>query len=236
MVAGTLDSVTLDSTRRPQAQSTATPTDTDARARNSTRPKVTDTLTLGCGLLVIAAIGGLYFALRPRSQWLDHWIGTVIPLSRSSWLTGVTWLRYPPVIVVGSALCAVLCVRRDRLRACACLVAPPLALILCELVAKPLVGRTLGGSLSYPSGSTVGAAALATAVVLAAPPGWRMVSAMVAGVYAVWMAFAVVSLQWHYPTDALGGLAFGAGVVLAVDGLLHHVFGRKPGWSRRSVD
>jgi membrane-associated phospholipid phosphatase len=31
------------------------------------------------------------------------------------------------------------------------------------------------------------------------------------------MAVAVVALRWHYPTDALAGLAFGVGVVLVVD-------------------
>jgi membrane-associated phospholipid phosphatase len=32
---------------------------------------------------------------------------------------------------------------------------------------------------------------------------------------------AVVALQWHYPSDALGGAAFGVGMVLLVDGVLH---------------
>jgi membrane-associated phospholipid phosphatase len=215
--------VPLDSARRPQVGETPLPV-TTAAAADARRPgglRATDTLVLGCGLLVIAAIGGLYFAIRPNAGRLDQWIGDVVPLSRSGWLTDVTWLRYPLVIIGGSAVCAALCYSRDRWRALACLVGPPLALVLCELVAKPLVGRTLGGSLSYPSGSTVGAAALAIAVVLATSPRWRPVSVVVAAVYVLWMAVAVVSLQWHYPTDAMGGLAFGAGVVLAVDGLFH---------------
>jgi len=33
---------------------------------------------------------------------------------------------------------------------------PSLALIACELLIKPWVGRSIGGSFSYPSGSTVG--------------------------------------------------------------------------------
>jgi undecaprenyl-diphosphatase len=85
-------------------------------------------------------------------------------------------------------------------------------------VVKPLVGRSIGGVLSYPSGSTVGAAALATAAVLAVPTRWRVATAVVVTVYALWMALAVVALQWHYPTDSLAGLAYGAGVVLMVDG------------------
>jgi membrane-associated phospholipid phosphatase len=83
---------------------------------------------------------------------------------------------------------------------------------------KPAVGRTLGGVYSYPSGSTVGAAALATAAVLAAPPRWRTATVVVAAVFSLWMTAAVVSLHWHYPTDALAGLAYGVGVVLLADG------------------
>jgi undecaprenyl-diphosphatase len=116
-------------------------------------------------------------------------------------------------------LAAAAVVRRDRARALACLVGPPLALLLCELVVKPLVGRTLGGALSFPSGSTVGAAALATAAVLVTPVRWRKVAVVMAAAYGLWMAVAVVSLGWHYPTDALVGLAFGGGVVLLADGV-----------------
>ena len=34
---------------------------------------------------------------------------------------------------------------------------------------------------------------------------------------------AVVARQWHFPSDAIAGAAFGVGVVLVVDGLLHVV-------------
>ena len=80
------------------------------------------------------------------------------------------------------------------------------------------MGRTLGGALCYPSGSTVGAAALATAAVLATPARGRVWTIMAGTVYALWVSVSVVALQWHYPTDALAGLAFGVGVVLLVDG------------------
>ena len=115
-------------------------------------------------------------------------------------------------------LAAAVCYRRDPPRAWACLIGPILALATCELVIKPLVGRTLGGVFSYPSGSTTGAAALAAAAVLAAPARWRVVTAVAASIYALWMALAVVALQWHLPTDAASGLAYGVGVVLVVDG------------------
>jgi len=172
----------------------------------------------GAALLVIMAVGGLYFAFRPTAGALDAWFPNPLAGTKSPWFTELTKLRYPAVIVVGAIVAAALTVRRDRPRALACLVGPPLALLIAELVAKPLVGRTLGGSLSYPSGSTVGAAALATAAVLATPARWRGITAVLGAAYASWMTVAVVSLQWHYPTDALAGLALGVGTILLVDG------------------
>ncbi len=132
-------------------------------------------------------------------------------------MTAVTALRYPWCIVIGSIVASAVTVRRDRPRAVACLVGPPLALALCELVVKPAVGRTLGGSLTYPSGSTVGAAALGAAVVLATPERLRAVAVPVVAVYSLGMAVAVVALRWHFPIDAVAGLAWGVGVVLVAD-------------------
>ncbi len=64
---------------------------------------------------------------------------------------------------------------------------------------KPLVGRTLGGSLSYPSGSTVAAAAVACAAVLATPAAWRVVTVTVAAAYALWMTLAVIAARVALP-------------------------------------
>jgi membrane-associated phospholipid phosphatase len=183
-------------------------------------------LVVGTVLVLLVALGGVYFANRPDSGAVDGWVLDVVPGAKVSWFTEVTALRYPWFIVLGAVVLFGLAFRRDRARAVACLIGPPAALFLCELVAKPLTGRTLGGSLSYPSGSTVGAAALATAAVLATPARWRTVVIVVAASYAVWMTAAVITLRWHFPTDALAGLAFGAGVVLVVDGLVHLVDAR----------
>jgi membrane-associated phospholipid phosphatase len=176
-------------------------------------------LVVGAALVLLVALGGVYFAIRPDPGAVDAWVLDVVPGAKGSWYTEVTALRYPWFIVLGAVILFGLVFKRDRARALACLIGPPAALLLCELVAKPLTGRTLGGSLSYPSGSTAGAAALAAAAVLATPARWRTVVIVVAASYAVWMALAVIILRWHFPTDALAGLSFGVGVVLVVDGL-----------------
>ena len=137
---------------------------------------------------------------------------------RGPWLTGVTTLRYP-VVIVAAALSP-----RPSPSGEIDLERGPASSdrswpwSLANWWLKPLVGRTLGGVLSYPSGSTVGAAALAAAAALASPARWRTVTAIVGSLYALWMALAVIALQWHLPTDAIAGLAYGVGVVLVVDG------------------
>ncbi len=175
-------------------------------------------LVWGAVLIAAVAAGGLYFFFLPHPIVADRWALDLVRPSGNDILTGVVALRYPEVVVAGSVVIALVALPTDRLHALACLVGPPVALATCELVVKPLVGRHLGGGLSYPSGSTVGAAALATAAVLAVPRRWRSVTVVIGAVYTLWMALAVVALQWHFPTDAVAGVAYGAGVVLVVDG------------------
>jgi membrane-associated phospholipid phosphatase len=183
------------------------------------------------GLLAVAAvlIEGAHVAHRPVAGALDRWLQDVVPGSHATAYLEVTKLRYPWVVVVVAVLLAAVSLRRDWPRAVACLVGPPLAVFVGEELIKPLVGRTLGGALSYPSGSTTGAAALATAAILAVPPRWKRVTVILGVGYALWMALAVVALRWHFPTDSLAGAVLGIGVVLVVDSVIHLVAGRIAG-------
>jgi membrane-associated phospholipid phosphatase len=190
-------------------------------------------LVTGAVLVGATAVAGLWFHLRPGPGRIDTRLLALVGPSRGGWYLDVTALHRPWVVVAGAAVAAAVAVRRDRARALACLVGPPLALVVCELVAKPLVGRSLQGVLSYPSGSTVGAAALATALVLATPARWRALTVVLGVVYIAAMCIAVVALRWHYPSDALGGVALGVGVVLLVDGASWWVLGRRGVAQRR---
>jgi hypothetical protein len=193
-------------------------------------------ILVGASLAAVVAAGGAYLSGRPNSNAVDRWLLNLVHASNTWYLTGITVLRLPVVIVVGSVVLALATVWRDRARAFACLAGPPLALLTGELLVKPAVGRTLGGLLSYPSGSTVGAAALATAAVVASPARWRALTVPLAAIYSLWMTVAVIALRWHFPTDALAGVAYGAGLVLLVDGLAWwgaRSWGARPGPARR---
>ena len=181
-------------------------------------------LVVGVALVAAVVAVGAVYARRTVAGPFDRWVLDIVPSGGGGWFTPVTWLRYPPVTVVGSIVAAAAVFRRDRPRAVACLVGPTLALVTCELVVKPAVGRTLGGVYSYPSGSTAGVAALSTAAVLATTIRWRWATVVVASLVSLWMWTAVVFLHWHYPTDALAGLAYGVGVVLVTDAAAWKVF------------
>ena len=176
-------------------------------------------LLVGAGLVLVVAAVGVLFAFRASPVFVDRWVIHLVGPSGTGALTGVTGLRYPQVIVVGSVIAAVVAFPTDRLRSLACLVGPPLALVTCELVVKPLVGRHLGGGLSYPSGSTVGCrraghggrAGRSGPVASGDRRGGR-------GLHAVDGASPWSPSNGTIPTDAVAGLAYGAGVVLVVDG------------------
>jgi membrane-associated phospholipid phosphatase len=127
-----------------------------------------------------------------------------------------------PSLRESSYLCVIAVLSRRWVRALVCVVAPVGAVLVVELVAKPLVGRHVEGSsaFSYPSGTVTAVAALATGAFLVAPRVVRPTVAVVGGVVVAAVCVAVVVLRWHYPTDALGGACVGVGAVLALDGAL----------------
>lgn len=162
----------------------------------------------------------------PAPNALDRWGFRLFPVVRhSTWMVRVTEIGGLPVLVGGSALAALVAFGRDRLRAVACLVGPLGAVVLSEWVIKPAVGRHYAGVLTFPSGHVTAVASLGTAWTLAVPRWLRWPVAGVAAVVVFLMTMSVVSLAWHYASDALAGAVCGVGAVLLVDGCLHLAFG-----------
>jgi membrane-associated phospholipid phosphatase len=61
-------------------------------------------------------------------------------------------------------------------------------------------------SEAFPSGHTTAAASLAAALVLVAPPRLRSLAVAIAVTFTAAVGVSVVVVQWHYPSDVLGGL------------------------------
>lgn len=100
---------------------------------------------------------------------------------------------------------------------------PALAAALTEFVLKPGVGRTLDGTLAFPSGHTTTSAAVASVlVVLLVSARWprrSWVRLLLAGgvmILAAGVAVSLVALGLHYTTDTIGGVAVSTAVVLGV--------------------
>ena len=95
-------------------------------------------LMTGVILVGLSILGAVVIAFHPARNFLDHWGFTAIavPPTPARW-SGSPNSGIPLVLVVGTLLATVMVVRRDRLRALACLAGPPLAAVLVELAANP---------------------------------------------------------------------------------------------------
>jgi membrane-associated phospholipid phosphatase len=180
-------------------------------------------LLLGFAMLGAAAVAGLLFAKRPGPNRVDAAGYFYVPSDPNSHLANdLVHLGSKPALIVGVVVVFLVAIFRDWVRAFACGAAPVIAVEVVEHIAKPMVGREIGGgSFTYPSGTVTAIAALSTALFLVSP---RLVRPFVAlgGVAAVTgTGLAVLVLRWHYPTDVAGGIWVGGGAVFSVDAFAH---------------
>jgi membrane-associated phospholipid phosphatase len=90
-----------------------------------------------------------------------------------------------------------------------------------QLLAGPRIQEWLGGAhiaaASWPSGHSTAAMTMALCAVVAAPPRLRPTVAAIGGAFAVAVAYAILTLGWHFPSDVFGGyLVAGLYVMLFV--------------------
>jgi membrane-associated phospholipid phosphatase len=133
----------------------------------------------------------------------------------------LVWLGSPFFVAIAAlGFCLWAWRRRDRLGAAVALLGPFVALFITEVVAKPIVDRTKGNGLAYPSGHVTGATALAAVAVVLAYRHWghryAVRVAVVVAALPLLVGAGVVRLGWHYATDVVGGLAVGTAGVLGV--------------------
>ena len=184
----------------------------------------------------VAALG-VWFAGTRRAGWLDRAVDARM-VAHLGAHEGVLWpvsaLGSPPVLPLGMLLLAVagLVARRGWPAVALAVAGPSVAVLLTELVLKPVVGRTHDGGLALPSGHTTSIAAMAWVVVLVfvagrAGPGWLRAGLIgLAGLAVLGVAGSMVALDLHYATDTVAGALVATAVVGAIALLLD-------GWGRR---
>jgi undecaprenyl-diphosphatase len=179
------------------------------------------------GCAAATAVLGALVAGQTRPGPIDRWVDARIQGGLGGQWRGLQYLAgigdlTPVVVMISVLVLACLVTRRGR-GAVLAAVAVPAAAGLAELVLKPLVGRTLLGALSFPSGTEarVFAVAAVFAVLMAdpvrprIPAAVRLAAAVAVLLAAVAVGVAIVALNQHYFTDTLGGAAVGTAAALA---------------------
>jgi membrane-associated phospholipid phosphatase len=208
-------------------------------ATHTSAPLIPAFLWRSVGLIVgvLTAIGGVFAVLThdqigpwSNEQRLAHGIrnaGVPDRLWDLGLLLGNAW--FFAFVVVALAIWAIARRSWPALIACASV---PGAVVLVELVIKPLVNRRYEWFLpsTYPSGTAAGVAAWTTltwllAVPLLKSPRARLILALVLAALTLLTAVAIVGSEKHLPLDALGGVAFGIATVLAFTAVIDLITG-----------
>jgi membrane-associated phospholipid phosphatase len=132
----------------------------------------------------------------------------------------------PVLFAVIAALLVVGLVRRRWEVAILAVAGPSVAVGLTELLLKPLFARRLHGWLSYPSGHTVAAVSTYTVALLVITMGAsrlrRSIALLAWAALVVVLTVGLVAMNYHYPTDTIGGFFLALGVVLPCAVLADH--------------
>jgi membrane-associated phospholipid phosphatase len=76
---------------------------------------------------------------------------------------------------------------------------------------QALLGAEQIGANSFPSGHTTAVASIAIAFAFVVPREWRPAAALVGTGLLAAVGCSVMALDWHYPSDVLGGILVAAG-------------------------
>jgi membrane-associated phospholipid phosphatase len=118
-----------------------------------------------------------------------------------------------PYALIGFALVLIALLRRRGRIALAIVVVLICSEVMTEAL-KPLLshprpqewlGRGQIAAASWPSGHSTAAMSLALCAVIAVPARWRPAAAAAGGLFALAVAYAILVLGWHFPSDVIGG-------------------------------
>jgi membrane-associated phospholipid phosphatase len=76
---------------------------------------------------------------------------------------------------------------------------------------QALLGAEQIGANSFPSGHTTAVASIAIAFAFVVPREWRLAVALIGTGLVFVVGCSVMALDWHYPSDVLGGILVAAG-------------------------
>jgi membrane-associated phospholipid phosphatase len=76
---------------------------------------------------------------------------------------------------------------------------------------EAIIGAEQIGANSFPSGHTTAVASIAIAFAFVVPRDWRPAVALVGAGLVAAVGCSVMALDWHYPSDVLGGIFVAAG-------------------------
>jgi hypothetical protein len=182
----------------------------------------------------VVAVIGVAVHDRTAPIWFDHRVVRAINHNVPFWLQDALLHLTDPALVVGVlAVTAIVAGALRRWNVVALVVlAPSVAVVLSEVILKPLIHRTKGAdSLAYPSGHETGlASVLCVLGLILLSSGLRvaykaigtavLVAALIAG------AVALVGRYLHYATDTVGAIGVTLAVTLLVGLLIDAVTAR----------
>jgi undecaprenyl-diphosphatase len=181
---------------------------------------------------LLACVAGFAFVLV-----LAYWVGPTERLDRSvldalsthpdTFINEVAYVgfqivNFRPAWVLAGALAVLIALAQWRIRdavLAAALIAGTggLVLIFKALLANPRYQPVPIGSDAYPwkeafpSGHSAGSLAWSLAFLSVVPISWRRPTAIAGVVFTLYISFGVLVLNYHYPSDVLGGWLLAAG-------------------------
>jgi membrane-associated phospholipid phosphatase len=184
------------------------------------RPIVLIAAAAACVVAALAAyVAALHVGVLQRADLrvLTGFVGVQTPRSFRL-ATDLSKLFDPASFAVLAAAVVAVGVARGRLRLALCAGAAMLAANVTTQLLKdalpsvrPHVPGALVGAHAWPSGHATAAMSLALALVLVSPARLRPAVAALGGLLAVAVAYSVLLLGWHYPSDVVGGFLVATG-------------------------
>jgi membrane-associated phospholipid phosphatase len=102
-----------------------------------------------------------------------------------------------------------------------------LKIVLAHPRIQPVLGNYQLGAEAFPSGHATASMSLGLAAVLVAPARLRVVIASVATAYVIAVSTSVLILEWHFPSDVVGGLLVASGFFFGAVAVVRHLAARE---------